>query len=370
MQHRQPQTFLFIQDHLFGGGAERITLDIAEKLAESGHQVTLALLDATDIRMKIPPSIRFVDLAVETSLMQGRLWRKRPPVSAQTQQKVAALLAEVKPDTIIVGHWFGYLLSEYLTGNVWFWVHCEIFEGRQQQATLSRWFKELRRFLVERQSFRQRFAHRNLITVNQDLTETYKTLSPSTNIITIPNGVNLQRLNQNLPSTPSDRIWSVIYVGRLSAEKQPEHALMAFEKSQIKGRMAIVGDGDQLSSLQTLAHQLAIHDRVDFLGWQDCPQHFIQQSHMLILSSKTEGFGLVIAEALLLNVPVVAYGCSSGVRQQLNSPELQRGIAEPQNIDDLAQKLADVYRQPYSITPADQEALTLEPMAKAFESLK
>lgn len=44
------------------------------------------------------------------------------------------------------------------------------------------------------------------------------------------------------------------------------------------------------------------------------------------MASRSRGFGLTIAEALILNVPVVAYNCSEGVEHQFSSGELAQGL--------------------------------------------
>jgi len=44
-----------------------------------------------------------------------------------------------------------------------------------------------------------------------------------------------------------------------------------------------------LHDLKQLAADLNLADHVDFLGWQNQPSLFIQQSRSLILSSRTEG---------------------------------------------------------------------------------
>ena len=50
---------LFIADHLRGGGAERILLEVAEGLSNT-HEVIIALMDSTHIRMQIPPKIKSI----------------------------------------------------------------------------------------------------------------------------------------------------------------------------------------------------------------------------------------------------------------------------------------------------------------------
>ena len=90
---------------------------------------------------------------------------------------------------------------------------------------------------------------------------------------------------------------------------------------------------------------------------------------VLILSSKYEGFGLVISESLCLKTPVVAFNCSDGIYFQLNSGELKRGLVEPQNLSLLTETLKDIYDHPYVIQESDLEKLSIEKMVVEFEKL-
>ena len=146
-------------------------------------------------------------------------------------------------------------------------------------------------------------------------------------------------------------------------------ALKAFAESGLTGRMAIVGDGPLLDELIHLAETLGLTERIDFLGWQTQPNQFIQQSHSLILASRSEGFGLTIAEALILNVPVVAYNCSEGVEHQLSSGELAQGLVALNDIQALSQRLYQVVTHPYVIREQDIQRLNISEMVQAFEEL-
>ena len=112
-----------------------------------------------------------------------------------------------------------------------------------------------------------------------------------------------------------------------------------------------------------------IENRVDFGGWIENPKDVILQSKILILSSREEGFGLVVAEALTLGTPVVAYNCSSGVRQQLCWAGGDSGLVPPQDIELLSKKISEVFHHPYHIDDNQLHHLTLDQTADQFEKL-
>ncbi|MDM1486790.1 glycosyltransferase [Acinetobacter towneri] len=357
---------LFILDHLKGGGAEQISLDVANNLAKI-HDVTIALLDAKNIRMPISGSINQIDLNINSKLMRGNLWRNKK-LTLNDLNKIK-ILAENKYDLIVLSHWYALHLASYMDGNVWVWVHGEIFNPRQQPTNnLFRWYKEKRRVILEKKYFNKLLNGKNLIFVNKALKESYKPYIPQSKTKVIYNGIDEIRLKKDLNNTNEIK-WDCIFIGRLSSEKQPEYAIKAFASSNLQGKMAVIGDGQLLEKLKNLAIELNVEKRIDFLGWQDKPAIFIKQSKILIMSSKQEGFGLVIAEAILLETPVIAFNCSEGVNYQLNTPTLSKGLVPPQDLDQLTVKLNEIYNHPYKISATDKKRLSIQATIKEFESL-
>ena len=367
------QKILFILDHLKGGGAERIALELCEELQDRGFEVRVILLDGSDIKMQIPNGISIDNLDVNQKFLLGKLWRSRenrflPDERSRLQEKVRVY----QPDAIVLSHWYAYCVYPAIKdlGRIFFWVHGEIFQPERQKTTnLFRFYKEYRRWYLDNKYFKQKLDGKNLIVVNDDLRLRYQGSIPNANIVVLPNGINATKIIEqlsNLPHHSKNKQWDCVFVGRLSAEKQPEHAIEAFAKSGITGRMAIVGNGRLEDNLIKLCHTLGVADRVDFLGWQTNPYLFIKQSKCLILSSNTEGSPLVIAESLLLDVPVVAYDINGGIRQQLDYDSLKRGLVENQNLDMLAKTLSNVVKNPYIISDEDKQRLSMQKMAESF----
>ncbi|HAV57728.1 MAG: hypothetical protein A2003_02925 [Acinetobacter sp. GWC1_38_13] len=359
---------LFIQDALYGGGVERITIDIAKKFIDLGYKVSYAILDSSNIGMQLPKEVKQINIDVDSYFMSGNLWRNKNKIlDKNKQEEIQNIIKTMNPDLLLIGHYRSLWLSTFIEHpNTWYWIHGDIIHLEEKQTNnLFRYIKEKRRIYIERKIFNNLFHNKNILVVNHDIKNTYKKYNPNIKIKCIPNGIDINRLISSIPDI-TEKIWDTIFVGRLSKEKQPEISLIAFAKSGLNGRMAFVGDGDLLESLKQLAHTLNIENRIDFLGWKENPAAYIKQSKTLILSSLTEGSPLVIAESISLNVPVIAFNCSSGIRYQLNSMELQKGLVEPQNIEKLAQKLFEITHSPYQITEEDKLRLTIDHMFNEF----
>ncbi|QXW26496.1 glycosyltransferase [Acinetobacter johnsonii] len=364
--------FLFIQDHLHGGGAEQICIDTAAGLKERGHEVTVLLLDGTQIRTQCPADLPLIQFNIAPEFLQGSIKKnKLKKVSAEQQQKLQDIIAELKPDTIFAGHSHAFWLSPILSGNVWYWVHGDTLGLVMKKGRgFFKYLEALKKFIQCKRACNFLFNGKQVVAVNQDIADLLHKHVPNAAVKVIHNGIHIQRLTQNIDlHCPSEKKWDAIFVGRLSEEKQPEAALKAFAQTQLTGRMAIIGDGPMLHDLKQLAAALKLADRVDFLGWQNHPSQFIRQSRCLILSSRTEGSPLIVPEALILGTPVVAYNCCEGVEYQLASGELKRGLVPLNDLQELAQQLQSIVETPYCITLEDQQRLGMDVMIKQFEKL-
>lgn len=83
-------------------------------------------------------------------------------------------------------------------------------------------------------------------------------------------------------------------------------ALPAIRASQPRARLLIVGDGPDRARLEGLAEDLNLADAVIFAGYQGAPRDFYHLMTVFVLASAQEAFGLVLVEAMLAGIPVVA----------------------------------------------------------------
>lgn len=373
------QNWLFIIDHLKGGGAEKITIDLIGVLKKYAN-IKLLLLDGSDAEMT-DAHIETLTLDIHPDFFAAGLWHKRSFVLCERDlARLNHLVQEARPDKIIVGFWYGYYITPYLPKNIYIylWFHGQAFNlKRRPRPNVFRRYKENRRLKREVAAFRAICEHKNLIFVNDDIKQEAAAVLKNALCYTVPNGVNEQAVlslaAQKITDLCDDNLhakrWDCVFVGRLNIEKQVDHAITAFAKSGLTGKMAIVGAGSLLDELMQLCVQLSVADRVEFLGWQKNPYPFIAKSRCLILSSKEEGCPLVVVEALMLDVPVAAYDINAGVRGQLAGAPLDRGLAVPQDVDDLAVKIADLVQNPYVVPKATKKALGIEKMARDFAAV-
>ena len=125
---------------------------------------------------------------------------------------------------------------------------------------------------------------------------------PAGSVRTIYNGVS----SSVVPPPRSQSADPVIgAVARFSPEKGLDVLIEAFDRVR-RGRLVLIGDGDERSRLETLVKDRGLVDRVLFAGWVTGPWTAQWAFDALVVPSRSEGFGLAVVEAMLAGIPVVA----------------------------------------------------------------
>lgn len=130
----------------------------------------------------------------------------------------------------------------------------------------------------------------------------------------------------NVITVPNPRTWSatsefarspkkyIDFIGRFSPEKGADLALAGFECARGElgsdWTLRMIGSGPLAEQLHELAGP-----QVKFVAPLTGVEPILSESGVLLLTSRTEGTPLVVAEALAAGVPVIAADCSSGIRE-------------------------------------------------------
>jgi glycosyltransferase involved in cell wall biosynthesis len=129
----------------------------------------------------------------------------------------------------------------------------------------------------------------------------------------------------------------LVACGRLNEQKGYPVLLEAVKRLQYERSVSlwIVGEGPLRASLERRVQDLAIADRVHFLGFRPNPYPFMAAADVFVLSSHYEGFGNVIVEAMACGAAVVSTSCPYGPPEVIRSGE--NGIlVEPNDAEALA----------------------------------
>ena len=105
-----------------------------------------------------------------------------------------------------------------------------------------------------------------------------------------------------------------VFAGRLTEQKDPATALRALAvlRAHCPARMLVLGDGPLRTMLEAEVLALGLAEHVAFAGFQANPLPWIRHACALVSSSRYEGLGNAIIEALACGTPVISTDCPHG----------------------------------------------------------
>jgi glycosyltransferase involved in cell wall biosynthesis len=303
----------FVLPSLNGGGAERAAVHILNGLDQSAWDRSMYLVRREGPYLdELRPSIELVSGSGGSKLRQWLDLRRY--FSGARPQIIVSFLSYFSVLTAARGAGIGARvvfnqqtpMSAFLTDADYAW------RGLWHRRAFS---------LVTRAAYRLADA---IVTtsagVADDLVAAFGV--PRGHIQVVHNPVDLDaiRVLAGEPLDPPDqRAWShpvIVAAGRLADAKNYPLLLdaLAVLRRTVPARLFILGEGDRDAAMREQIDRLGLGDAVVLCGFQKNPWKFIARADLFALTSRYEGFGNVLVEAMACGVPVVATS-SPGTRE-------------------------------------------------------
>jgi len=164
-------------------------------------------------------------------------------------------------------------------------------------------------------------------------------------IVVIPHAMKEEKY---MVKPASERNKEIVFIGRLSAEKQINHIIEAFSliaNTHSEWSLSIYGEGDQEKTLAELIQTKELEDRVYLKGFTTEGQAIFENAAFSVMTSKFEGFGMVIMESLHNGCPVLSYNFKYGPRDLIQD-NVNGRIVEKNNIQALAEAMDQMISSP------------------------
>jgi glycosyltransferase involved in cell wall biosynthesis len=350
---------------LYDGGAERITLNLAEGLTGRGYVVDLVLAEAVGPYLtEIPESVRLVVLNTRRRRSARTLASLPALVRYLKRERPLALLSALNYANI-VALWAWHLAA--LSSRLPCLSNIPCLSGRH--ASQGNGIGTPRRIVI---------AEHNTFSIwNQQLPAAYRWLFPqlirsfyplADDIVAVSKGtaddlaqvtgLSRERIRviYNPVVTPElcrkaheplEHPWFVaghpdvvLATGRLTAQKDFTTLIRAFCKVRevYPVRLLILGEGEDRPALEALIGQLGLEQEVSLPGFVANPYAFMAHASLFALSSRWEGLPTVLIEALYCGLRVVATDCPSGPREILQGGRYGQ-LVPVGDVDALAQAI-------------------------------
>lgn len=123
------------------------------------------------------------------------------------------------------------------------------------------------------------------------------------------NIISIDDLYSKMHKDNRDYNYDIVYLGRLTPQKNPHRFLRVFKMLIEKKpdiRIAVIGTGELEEEIHKLATEMKLASNVEFLGFQSNPYKMLHDAKLMIMTSKWEGTPMCVLEAMALGVPVVS----------------------------------------------------------------
>lgn len=179
--------------------------------------------------------------------------------------------------------------------------------------------------------------------VSKSLKADFNVNSP---ISTIYYGIQKEDAGKKVFSNKKPKI--IFSAARLDYQKDFETLIRAFYKLQKElpnTELWIAGEGPLKKELKKLVESLEITKKVKFLGWVQDIKPYLRRADIFVLSTKREGFGYVLLEAMSQSIPVISTNVPYGPSEILGMDEY--GILVPVGDKlELKQKMIELLVNP------------------------
>ena len=317
------------------GGAERLLVDIVNTLYETKNY-------EIHILTKLKSNSYFFNLIKDKIKYDFLLEKKSEGFFSKTRDSILKKINFKKfSDKVDI-------IIDFLDGD--FSSYIERIKNKEKIIWLHLSYEKLK---IRKKIDKKLSAYNKIIVIADDMEkELLDARKDLKNICKIDNFVDYQeidkKLNEELKIDFDFNQKYFLTVCRLNEEQKDVKTLIeAFSLYKGDEKLVIAGDGPDRKMLEDLCIEKNIKDKVIFLGMIDNPFIFMKNSQAFILSSKVEGFGLVLVEALYCGTKVISSDCPTGPSQILLNGEAGE-LFEVSNVAELLNKLEIIHNKEYN----------------------
>ncbi|MHA4988127.1 glycosyltransferase [Cetobacterium somerae] len=339
------KNIVFRSGSLRMGGLERVLIDTLNIMDTKKYNISLIIEDDCEeeniFQEDIPKDIKLYLLKPKSMIDETHYYRERRKKSIFNKimynyymhkehqfclEKTKEVLEKIKDtngeiDIFIDYDWGATRYVDKLNlKNKIVWIHNSVSNLMKKESKIKRFGKRLEKYDC-------------IVSICDEMKEEIEKLYPNLKgkvrrIYNPFNFKNINELSKNQDDLKAEEKLLleedyILAVSRLdTVQKDYDTLLNAMKKAVEQGfskKLFIVGDGPNKKGIERLIKELDIWENVKLLGRKKNPYVWMKNSNFFVHSSKYEGFGLVIVEAMSLKKAVIVSNCKVGPKEILEN---------------------------------------------------
>jgi len=312
------------------GGAERVMAWLCRSLSLLGHGITLICLDKGDQppAYALPDSVKVIYMDVLESsntvlaAIRANFFRVYKIRSVIRNDNPDAIISFMHETNVIV------LLSNIGTGIP------AIVSEHTTPVRRTKLFWSVARSIV--------YLLADRITVLSEYFKAHYVRWLQYKIVVIPNPVIPVAASEiGVTSTERKRILAVGRLVELKGFDVLIHAFTEVASLYPEWDVVILGAGPEFEKLNNLIEELGLLGRITLVGYVEDVVSFYRACDIFVLSSRIEGFPMVLLEAMLNGLPVIATDCSEAINEIVENG-VNGIVVPPDSVESLRDALVEL----------------------------
>lgn len=299
---------------LASGGAEKMRIILSRELLSRGISVDFVLCQAKgEYRDLVPDGVRLFDLGAK------RTRNSLVPLARYLKREVPDyLVSSLGPQNVIA------VAAKILAGSptrVYVTQHNALTREARHGTVQERLIPYAYRWALPRAD--------GVIAVSEGIAHDIEASTgfPASRVNVVHNPAHVDRAaSAPLPEWLQGKRY-ILSIGRMVQQKAFDDLIRAFGIVHSRSpdlHLVIAGVGPLQEQLASLAQELGLKEHVHFPGFTKSPATYLNGAQLFAMSSRFEGFGNVLVEALSAGLPIVSTDCDFGPSEILGNGQYGR----------------------------------------------
>lgn len=305
---------LFFIESLSGGGAEKVLVTLLKYLNIDKYDITLlTLVDVGELKDELNfNNIHYKTIIDGSGNLLAQLWNKVKYNLIYKYLPPKLVNRWIIPSGFDIYVAFVEGLStkvlSYSQGGKIAWIHADL--KRDPWTIKNNIYRNLDE---ERNAYK---SYDKVVCVSRSVEEVMINYYGLKNTLTIYNPIDIEDIvikSCEVIDIDLPKAFNIITVGRLVQQKGYDMLIPIISsllKKNIAVSLYIIGEGPERKYLEYIIRKEKVADAVHLLGYKNNPYPIMKLMDLFVCSSRAEGYSLVIAEALILDLPVISMNCA------------------------------------------------------------